>query len=217
MPKEKKLSMDELIQKADAAKKKNPLDLSSDQDLSIAVMNLISIEEHFFFSGAKTSKPGFFDLKQIARRMRTELMEKLVNRNVAGEGAEIWCLSKHLLAASMRLIEVGDKAAGAGDQTDANNMFGKAYDLYSLFWGLNMGLIDLGGVQKDDTISPALKEWIAEASNDNKKSPKGKAPTPSVGVGVPQSAGVVDKKSADKGLLSGLGNWVKKSVNCCIE
>ena len=57
----KKLSMEEMIEKLDAAKKANPLDLSSDQDLSIALMNLVSLEEHFFFSGAKTGKPGFYD------------------------------------------------------------------------------------------------------------------------------------------------------------
>ena len=39
---EKKLSMEEMIEKLDAAKKANPLDLSSDQDLSIALMNLVS-------------------------------------------------------------------------------------------------------------------------------------------------------------------------------
>ena len=45
---DKKLSMEEMIEKLDAAKKANPLDLSSDQDLSIALMNLVSLEEHFF-------------------------------------------------------------------------------------------------------------------------------------------------------------------------
>ena len=50
----KKMTLEEMIAKVDASKKVNPLDLSSDQDLSIALMNLISLEEHFFFSGAKT-------------------------------------------------------------------------------------------------------------------------------------------------------------------
>ena len=30
------------------------VDLSAAEDLSLAVMNLISLEEHFFFTGAKT-------------------------------------------------------------------------------------------------------------------------------------------------------------------
>ena len=38
-------NLNDFIQKIDDAKKVNPLDLSSDQDLTIAIMNLISIEE----------------------------------------------------------------------------------------------------------------------------------------------------------------------------
>ena len=46
--------------KIDATKKVNPKDLSSDQDLTIGIMNLISIEEHLMFSGAKTGKTSYF-------------------------------------------------------------------------------------------------------------------------------------------------------------
>lgn len=49
-------SVKEFVEKIDSSKKVNPKDLSSDQDLSIAIMNLISIEEHLVFSGAKTGK-----------------------------------------------------------------------------------------------------------------------------------------------------------------
>ena len=38
---EKKLTLEQLIEKADNVKKANPLDLSSDQDLTIALMNLV--------------------------------------------------------------------------------------------------------------------------------------------------------------------------------
>ena len=99
---DKKLSMEEMIEKLDAAKKANPLDLSSDQDLSIALMNLVSLEEHFFFSGAKTGKTGFYDLINVARNMRKELMEQIVKKSGPEDG-EVWCISKHLLAASNHL------------------------------------------------------------------------------------------------------------------
>ena len=141
------MSLEEMVQKVDESKKVNPLDLSSDQDLSIALMNLVSLEEHFFFSGAKTKKPGFYDLINVVRNMRKELMERIVDKN-ASQGAEVWCISKHLLAASMRLYEVGTKALGAGNKKDAYKMFERAYELYSLFWGLNMKMIDLNGVQQ---------------------------------------------------------------------
>ncbi|MCX6721769.1 MAG: hypothetical protein NTY04_01060 [Candidatus Staskawiczbacteria bacterium] len=142
---ENNLKIDEFIKKVQK-NKQNELDLSSDEDLSIAIMNLISIEEHFFFTGGKTGKPEYFDLLNTARQMRKELMQKIVKDP---EG-EVWCISKHLLSTSMRLMEVGTKAQGQGKKQDAQEMFKKAYELYSLFWGINLKLINLGEVKKID-------------------------------------------------------------------
>ncbi|MCX6721500.1 MAG: hypothetical protein NT026_02795 [Candidatus Staskawiczbacteria bacterium] len=142
---ENNLKVDEFIKKVQASKK-GELDLSSDEDLSIAIMNLISIEEHFFFTGAKTEKPEYFDLLNTAREMRKDLLKRIIKEY---EG-EVWCISKHLLSASMRLMEVGTKALGQGNKKDAEEMFKKAYELYSLFWGINLKLVDLGEVKKID-------------------------------------------------------------------
>lgn len=93
------------MERIDSSKKLNPKDLSSDQDLTIAIMNLISIEEHLVFSGAKTNKNSFYDLIEEVRELRKTLMQKIIP---SYEG-EVWCISKHLLASSMRLMEVGTK------------------------------------------------------------------------------------------------------------
>jgi hypothetical protein len=138
-----KEKIDEFIKKVQSSKT-DEMDLSSDEDLSIAIMNLISIEEHFFFTGAKLNKPEYFDLLNTAREMRKDLLKKIIKEY---EG-EVWCISKHLLSASMRLMEVGTKALGQGKKQDAEDMFKKAYELYSLFWGINLKLVDLGGVKK---------------------------------------------------------------------
>lgn len=122
------------------------MDLSSDQDLSLAIMNLVSIEEHFFFTGAKTGKTEYYDFLNEARQMRKELLKKIIKEY---EG-EVWCISKHLLAASMRLMEVGTKQLGMGKKEEAYDLFGKAYNLYSLFWGINMKLIDTKNIRKID-------------------------------------------------------------------
>ena len=135
-----------MIKKFDDLKKDNKLDLSSDQDLSIAIMNLVSIEEHFFFTGAKTGKPEYYDLLNEVREMRKSLLKKIIKEY---EG-EVWCISKHLLAASYRLMEVGTKAQGRNNKEEAKEMFQKAYDLYSLFWGLNMKLIGTDDISKID-------------------------------------------------------------------
>ncbi len=138
--------LDEFIEKVDNMKKKDKMDLSSDQDLTIAIMNLISIEEHYFFSGAKTGKTEYFDLIKEIREMRKELLQKIIKEY---EG-EVWCISKHLLAASMRLMEVGTKQLGMGNEKEAYDLFEKSYNLYSLFWGINLKLIDIGDVKKID-------------------------------------------------------------------
>jgi hypothetical protein len=138
--------INDFITKVDNMKKAEKMDLSSDEDLSLAVMNLVSIEEHFFFTGAKLDKPGYFDLLQEAREMRKDLLKKLIKEP---EG-EVWCISKHLLAAAMRLMEVGTKALGSGDKKTAEDLFKKAYELYSLFWGLNMKVVPVAEIKKID-------------------------------------------------------------------
>jgi hypothetical protein len=141
----KQQKIEEFIKKASESKQ-NKLDLSSDEDLSIAIMNLISIEEHFFFTGQKTGKPEYFDLLKDVREMRKELLKRIIKEY---EG-EVWCISKHLLAASMRLMEVGTKHLGQGEKKEAEDLFSKAYDLYSLFWGLNLKLLNVSDIKKVD-------------------------------------------------------------------
>ena len=141
--------IDDLINKYDAMKKRDLMDLSSDQDLTIAIMNLIGIEEHLFFTGAKTGKNEYFDLINEVRNIRKELLQKIV----VGPEGEVWCISKHLLAASYRLMEVGTKQLDLGHKQEAYNFFTKAYNLYALFWGLVMKIIPANGVKKIDEQS----------------------------------------------------------------
>jgi len=152
-------NLEEFIEKIDQIKKQDKMDLSSDQDLTIAIMNLISIEEHFFFTGAKLDKSEYYDMIKDVRDMRKELLGKIIKEY---EG-EIWCISKHLLAASYRLMEVGTKQLGMDKKEEAYEFFNKAYNLYSLFWGLNMKLLNVGDIKKIDE----------KALNKNDKEKKG--------------------------------------------
>lgn len=140
--------VDRLVEKYDSLKKDHKLDLSADEDLSIAIMNLISIEEHLFFSGAKTGNTVYYDLLAEIRDMRKDLLKMIIKEY----DGEVWCISKHLLASSYRLMEYGTKHLGRGDKKLAEDVFEKAYGLYSLFWGLNMGLI------KSDDIKDGKEE-----------------------------------------------------------
>ena len=144
-----------LLRRIDSLKESKAIDLSTEEDLSIAVMNLISLEEHFFFTGVKTEKPHYFDLLQEVRSLRKQLLGKLIDRH---EG-ETWCITKHLLAATMRLIEVGTKLHSDGKADEAKEMFERARKTYSLFWGLRLKLIDTAGFKE---VAAADKPWTLQ-------------------------------------------------------
>ena len=140
----------DLLKKVEEITAEKKIDLSSGEDLSIGIMNLISIEEHLFFTFQKTKDQKYLDLLDEVRLMRTELLRKII-KDYEGE---VWCISKHLLSASMRLMEVGTKELKKGNKKEANEMFEKSFKLYSLFWGINLKAIDLKDIaQTKDDIS----------------------------------------------------------------
>lgn len=138
------ISQDELIKKVNELKASAGVDLSTEEDLSLAIMNLVSLEEHFFFTAQKTKQPSYLDLLQQTREIRKSLLARMVPQN---EG-ETWCISKHLLAATMRLMEVGTKLYSDGKNDEARVLFDRAYEVYSMFWALRLKLIDVSGVAK---------------------------------------------------------------------
>lgn len=150
-----KQQFDTLLEKVEKMKQSGSVDLSTEEDLSIAIMNLISIEEHFFFTGVKTKKSEYFDLLGEVRNTRKELLAKMMDKN---EG-ETWCISKHLLATTMRLIEVGAKLHSDGKQAEAREMFERAYKMYSVFWALRLKLVDVSGFKK---VAASEKPWSFE-------------------------------------------------------
>ena len=142
-----KKDIKKLLEKVDKVTKQKGLDLSSGEDLSIGVMNLISIEEHLFFTSQKTGKPQYLDLLNEVRLIITELLKKII-KDYEGE---VWCISKHLLSASMRVMEVGTKELKKGNKKEAWELFEKSYKLYSLFWAINLDVIKMDDVKMSDS------------------------------------------------------------------
>lgn len=180
-------SYKDLLEKVQKVTAQKELDLSSGEDLSIGIMNLISIEEHLFFTSQKTKDKKYLDILDEVRLMRTDLLKEII-KDYEGE---VWCISKHLLSASMRLMEVGTKELkkasgpedlrpGGNDKEKAWAMFEKSYKLYSLFWGLNLGIV--GSTPSGKIKMPVEKLDIKKAS-------------------------VFDK----------LGSLVQKAIDCCRE
>ena len=159
-------------------------------------MNLISIEEHLVFSGAKTGKNSFYDLIEEVREKRKNLMQKIIP---SYEG-EVWCISKHLLASSMRLMEGGTKQQSLGHKETAYDLFNQAYDLYCLFWGLNMNMLNVTDVKWVKDNVEDVKQLTAKVSEAVKSAP------------LPEA-----DEAKPAGALAKMKAFVRKAVDCCIE
>ena len=152
-----KKKINEFLKRVEKIKTSGGVDLSAAEDLSIAVMNLISLEEHFFFTGAKTGDGSYYDFSSEVRSMRKRLMEGLIDKH---EG-ETWCATKHLLSASMRLIETGNRYNAEGEKEKAKQFFADAYRLYAIFWALKTKLVSTHSVS-GAAKQAAGKGWSLE-------------------------------------------------------
>ncbi len=152
----------QLLKRIDQLKKQGGFDLSLEEDLSIAVMNLISLEEHFFMTSQKTGKDEYLDLLQATREVRKTLLARMIP---AHEG-ETWCVTKHLLATTMRLIEVATKYQADGKIKDAKEVFAQAYKIYSLFWAVRLKLLSLKNVKSAIDKTPlSVSDLVSQLVN----------------------------------------------------
>ncbi len=154
-------TIEEFLAKVENLKEKAGVDLSTAEDQSLAVMNLISLEEHFFFTGVKLGKDEYFDSVQEVRNIRKELLAELMPKN---EG-ETWCIAKHLLSTTMRLIEVGNKLQSENKKVEAKKMFERAYKVYSIFWALKLKLITATSIKETAKNSSQLEDLVTKLAN----------------------------------------------------
>ena|SRR3989344_4509652 len=127
------MKTENFIKKINEIKEKDGLDISAYEDLSIALMNLVSLEEHCFFSYIKTNNEKFLQILNNVRELRKRLLALIVEK----DDSEKWCMSKHFLASSMRLYEVGNRLLQEGKKEDAEKIYKDSGELYGMFWLLN--------------------------------------------------------------------------------
>lgn len=189
-----------LLDRVDRVVNEKKLDVNVEEDLCVGIMNLIGIEEHLFFTAEKTGKKDlYYPILNEVRKMRVELLKKIIKDP---EG-ELWCTSKHLLSASMRMTEVGTKHLKEGNDKEAKEYFEKGYNLYNLFWALNMKMIDTKAIKDRGLISAKDIDRVkAEETGDYSQSAKNQ-----------------DKEQLtnDKSFFSKMGDMVKKAIDCCKE
>jgi len=200
-----------LVKKFKAKVAKEELDLSTEEDLVLAITNLISIEEHLFFTAEKTGKVVYLDILNEVREMRKKLLKKII-KDYEGE---VWCISKHLLAGTMRLMEVGTKYLSQNKKEEAKNYFDDAYTLWTLFWGIHLKIInpkeipvtlsadflnDSGNLQKvAEKESLTKREKEPESKNQTSKENR------------------ITEKNDSSSLLRRLSTIIQKAIDCCRE
>lgn len=109
------------VELADTKRKVNPLDLSSDQDLTIALMNLIAIE-----NVAQGSQ-----IAQLVQETRERLMVPMLTRIKSDAHACGQALD--LLGQSVQNMQEAEKAQISGDFRRANQLYDMAYEFYVLY------------------------------------------------------------------------------------
>lgn len=189
--------------------KKGEADLSQDEDLAIALMNLISLEEHFYFSAMKTDNQKYLEMLNSIRELRKKMMKKIV---VSPKGEE-WCISKHLLAASMRLMEVGTKELSKNGPDKADVFFRSSFDLFSLFFAINLNLIEHKKLNVDsktenqsDRRDPTTNRWGMPHSVTTSQ------------IVVAASSGASDPQFVNESkYMRKFSDLMKKIVDCCKE
>jgi len=115
----------------------NEKDVGMANDMMFLLKNLLGAEEHSAISYAITKESKWAEALKIVRELRTKWMSPLVKK----ETSEIWCFSKHILASSEALIEVGNRFLSTGQQKESKEAFKDATNLMILFLEIN----DIGG------------------------------------------------------------------------
>ena len=147
----------------DGIKEKNSLDLSAWEDLSVALMNLVSLEEHCFFSYVKTKDEKFLKMLEKVRELRKKLLALIVKDE---DESEKWCMSKHFLASSMRLFEVGNRLLHEKKEKEAKELYENAAELYGMFWLVNSAQKDFKDIKiniekkEEKSIFSSIKELL---------------------------------------------------------
>ena len=81
------MKVDNFIVKINGMKEKSNFDISAWEDLSIALMNLISLEEHCFFSYVRTQDDKFLKTLEAVRELRKKLLALIV---IKDDDSEKW-------------------------------------------------------------------------------------------------------------------------------
>lgn len=199
-----------------AVSKLAPGDLSIDEDAAFALMHMISLEEHLLMTCERTGDDFYPGMLLAVREKRKRLLESMFGGKVP-EG-ETWCIAKHLLGCSMRLMETGVKKLSSGNRNGAKADFRAAVDMWGMFFVIT-GKVDRNGAQQvERTVPPAFpflkKKEEAETGGVSRKTMEKETAEENPGR---RDEPDIFESPHEKPFLSGLREKVLELVSCCIE
>lgn len=120
------------------------VDIEVKSDLLMAVLNLIEAEHHARFTFLSTGEEKWLDKLFSVRQMRVKYMDKLEK----DEPGQAHCYNKHMLSASFRLFEVGDKLLAEDKRQEAVECYTDGYSFILDFISDNWSEEEKGGQDK---------------------------------------------------------------------
>lgn len=106
-------------------------DLGMAEDMANMLKQLVCAEDHLASNSSLDSK--WMETLDSIRQIRTKWLSTIVKE---GEGT-LWCISKHLLASSEGLIEVGNRFFQTRQKKEAEEAFKDAQIIMYLILELN--------------------------------------------------------------------------------
>lgn len=108
-------------------------DIDIKSDLLMGVMNLIEAELHSAGSFLTTDDEKWLDIKKKIFNLRRKYMKDVEKEDVS----QLHCFNKHILSASSRLTECGDKELRNNNKEKAIEYYKDSRILLELFIDLN--------------------------------------------------------------------------------
>ncbi|MDD5651214.1 MAG: hypothetical protein PHF86_12495 [Candidatus Nanoarchaeia archaeon] len=108
-------------------------DLGWIDDAITVLLDLTHLEIHSWKSFNQTKDKEWLELGDIARKERTELLEKICNKDLLKSSGELWCINKHSLRVIGGYIELGNRCYTQKDLEQAIYYFDKASTWLGIF------------------------------------------------------------------------------------
>lgn len=123
-----KRSVKNMVESVDRSKKVNPKDLSADQDLAIALMNLVAIED--FVPDSEIGRM----VGAVHEKLMAPMLAKIKDDKAACSVARM------ALGEFAQQMKNADVALKKNDRRNAYSMYDKAYEAYVLYLATIYGI-----------------------------------------------------------------------------